>query len=195
MSMLAMERDDPIDLTGKVLIAMPDIGDSRFSRAVILICAHAEDFAMGLVLNKPVEGLTLPELLEQLDIPMQIAVPQQVVLDGGPVGRDRGFVLHSEDFCCADATMAVADNLCLTATRDVLHAIASLAPPERSVLALGYSGWGPGQIEQELQDNAWLVCDCDPQLIFADNYDDKWRYALDRLGISPGRLQSGAGHA
>ncbi|MEL7129737.1 MAG: YqgE/AlgH family protein [Pseudomonadota bacterium] len=184
-----------IDLTGKVLIAMPDIGDDRFSRSVILICAHAEDFAMGLVLNKPMQGLTLPDLLEQLDIPLTIALPDYEVLDGGPVGRDRGFVLHSEDFNCDTATMRVHDNLCLTATRDVLHAIASETPPEQAVLALGYSGWGPGQIEQELTDNAWLVCDCDADLIYAQNHAGKWQSALDKLGISPAYLQADAGHA
>lgn len=191
-----MDLDDhEIDLTGKVLIAMPSIGDERFSRALILICAHARDFAMGLVLNKPMEGLTVPDLLEQLDIPLTIDIPDIDVLDGGPVGKDRGFVLHSDDFNCDEATMRVGDNLCLTATRDVLHAIASEAPPEHCVLALGYSGWGPGQIEAELSDNAWLICDCDHRLLFEQDHEDKWLYALDQLGISPAFLQSDAGHA
>lgn len=191
-----MDADDAdIDLTGKVLIAMPGIGDDRFNRAVILVCAHAEDFAMGLVLNKPMEGVTLPDLLDQLGIPVSISVPDMEVLDGGPVGRDRGFVLHSQDFNCDEATMRVGRGLCLTATRDVLHAIASNKPPARAVLALGYSGWGPGQIEAELSDNAWLVCDWDHRLIYDEAHEDKWRYALDQLGISPAFLQSDAGHA
>lgn len=186
---------EDMDLTGKILIAMPDIGDNRFARAVILVCAHAEDFAMGLVLNNPMTGLTLPDLLDQLDIPLTISVPEYQVLDGGPVGRDRGFVLHSQDFNCDSATMQVSNNLCLTATRDVLHAIASDDPPEQAVLALGYSGWGPGQIEREISENAWLISDCDPKLIYAQDHDTKWNHALDRLGISAAHLQPGAGHA
>ena len=183
------------DLTGKILIAMPSIGDDRFSNAVILICAHAEDFAMGLVLNKPIAGITLPDLLEQLDIKTGIAMPDIDVLDGGPVGRDRGFVLHSEDFTCDRATMHIGKTLCLTATRDALHAIASSRPPEQAVLALGYSGWGAGQIEAELSQNAWLVADCDPALVYAQNHSEKWRDALDQLGVSPAFLQIKGGHA
>ena len=190
-----MSETDPIDLTGKVLIAMPEIGDDRFAKSVILICAHAEDFAMGLVLNKPMIGLTLPALLDQLDVPLTISVPDYQVLDGGPVGRDRGFVLHSEDFACDEATMRIGSNLCLTATRDVLHAIASDDPPENAVLALGYSGWGPGQIEREISENAWLIADFDTQLIFSQEHEGKWKQALDQLGISPLHLTSGAGHA
>ena len=193
--MTSRYQNEDIDLTGKILIAMPGIGDERFDNAVILICAHAEDFAMGLVLNKPFHRLSMSELLEQLEIQTQNPLPDIDVLDGGPVGRDRGFVLHSEDFNCAEATMHVGDNLCLTATRDALKAIASAQPPERAVLALGYSGWGAGQIENELSQNAWLVCDSDPELVYAQNHKDKWSAALERLGISPAFLQSDGGHA
>lgn len=188
-------HEQETDLTGKILIAMPSIGDERFTNAVILICAHAEDFAMGLILNKPITGVTLPDLLEQLDVETDIDMPELAVLDGGPVGQDRGFVLHSEDFNCDRATMHIGDNLCLTATRDALHAIASSHPPERAVLALGYSGWGAGQIEVELSQNAWLVADCDPDIVYAQNHEDKWRAALDQLGISPAFLQTEGGHA
>lgn len=191
-----MEQDEiDIDLTGKVLIAMPGIGDDRFNQAVILICAHAEDFAMGLILNKPMTGVTLPDLLDQLDVPMSLIVPEIDVLDGGPVGRDRGFVLHSQDFHCEQATMKVGSDMCLTATRDALHAIASDNPPEQAVLALGYAGWGPGQIELELSENAWLVCDADDHLVYEQDHTNKWVYALDQLGISPAFLQTQAGHA
>jgi len=184
-----------MNLTGKILIAMPGIGDDRFASAVILVCAHAEDFVMGLVLNKPMSGVVLPDLLEQLDIPTSIDLPEFEVLEGGPVGRDRGFVLHSSDFNCEQATMHVSDNLCLTATRDALHAIASETPPERAILALGYAGWGPGQIEDELQENVWLVSDCQQQLIYDQDHKHKWTKALDHLGISPANLQPDAGHA
>ena len=183
------------DLTGKILIAMPSIGDDRFSHAVILICTHAEDFAMGLVLNKPIPGVTLPELLNQMDIETDIELPEIEVLDGGPVGRDRGFVIHSEDFICDKATMHISDDLCLTATRDALNAIASKTPPRRAVLALGYSGWGAGQLEEELAQNAWLVCDPDPKLVYRQDHEDKWTKALAKIGITPTFLQSDAGTA
>ncbi len=188
-------KDIETDLTGKVLIAMPGISDDRFKRAVILICAHAEDFAMGLILNKPMPELKLTDLLDQLDIPMNIELPDMDVLDGGPVGRDRGFVLHSHDFNCDEATMHIGDNICLTATRDILHAIASDHPPKNAVLALGYSGWGAGQIEAELAENAWLVCDVDRHLVYEQDHSNKWIYALDQLGISPAFLQQEAGHS
>lgn len=182
-------------LTGRLLIAMPSIGDARFKRSVILVCAHSEDYAMGLVVNKPMEGLRLPDLLDQLDIEQTIAVPDRDVLDGGPVGNDRGFVLHSGDYQCEGATMDVADDVCLTATRDVLHAIASGTAPRTSTLALGYSGWGPGQLEMELQENAWLIGQPDAQILFGDAHDQKWEHALDLIGVSSGRLQSAPGRA
>lgn len=191
-----MEREDlTSDLTGKVLIAMPGIGDDRFQNAVILICAHAEDFAMGIILNKPMPEFKLTHLLDQLKIPVNITLPDISVLDGGPVGRDRGFVLHSHDFNCDEATMYVSDNICLTATQDVLHAIASERAPEHAVLALGYAGWGAGQIEAELAENAWLVCDVDHHLVYEHSHKNKWTYALGQLGISPAFLQQEAGHS
>lgn len=193
--MTSYEASEDIDLTGKILIAMPGIGDERFENAVILICAHAEDFAMGLVLNKPIQSLSLPDLFKQLNIEAGTPLPDMDVLDGGPVGRDRGFVVHSEDFNCAEATMHIGNNLCLTATRDALKAIASTKPPEQAVLALGYSGWGAGQIENELSQNAWLVCESKPELVYQQNHKDKWRAALELLGVSPAFLQSDGGHA
>lgn len=184
-----------MDLTGKILIAMPSIGDDRFSHSVILVCAHASDFAMGLVLNKPIAGVTMSGLLQQMDIETGLNLPDIEVLDGGPVGRDRGFVIHTEDFICDKSTMHISAGLCLTATRDALQAIASKTPPHRAVLALGYSGWGAGQLEEELALNAWLVCDPDPELVYLQNHKDKWTKALDNLGISPAFLQSEAGNA
>ncbi|MEL6474117.1 MAG: YqgE/AlgH family protein [Pseudomonadota bacterium] len=183
------------DLTGQLLIAMPSIGDDRFSRSVILVCAHAEHYAMGLVLNKPMDRLTLPSLLTQLDVEAPARLAGQIVLDGGPVGPDRGFVLHSEDFCCTDATMDVAEGVCMTATREALHAIASESPPDRAVMALGYSGWGPGQLEFELSENAWLIGPPDHQILFGDDHAEKWSRALELIGVESGRLQSGSGRA
>ena len=182
-------------ITGQLLIAMPGIGDPRFSRAVIMVCAHTEEFAMGIVLNKPMEGLKLPDLLDQLDIPMSIEVPESDVLDGGPVGTDRGFVLHTGDYQCEGATMDVAEDICMTATRDVLHAMGTRQAPQRAALALGYSGWGPGQLETELRENAWLVGKPDATLLYGSQHDMKWEHALDAIGVPSGRLQSSPGRA
>ena len=144
------------DLTGKLLIALPGIGDTRFARSVILVCAHSPEFAMGIVLNKPMAHLRLPQLFEQLDVPIEADVPDTFVLDGGPVSSDRGFVLHTDDVYNEGASLPVEGDICMTATRDILHAMGSVQPPRRSVLALGYSGWGAGQLEVELAENAWL---------------------------------------
>lgn len=182
-------------LTGKLLIAMPTIGDPRFDRSVILVCAHNSDYAMGIVLNKPIETLTLPDLFEQLDVPIEVPLPEQAVLDGGPVGNDRGFVIHSSDVQCEGATMAISQSACLTATRDILLAMGSDARPAQAVMALGYSGWGPGQLERELKDNAWLLGEPDPDLLFGGDYADKWNRALDRIGVSSGRLHAMPGRA
>lgn len=183
------------DLTGRLLIAMPTIGDNRFTRSVILVCAHQSDYAMGIVLNKPMDGLTLPDLLDQLDVPLEITVPEQAVLDGGPVGNDRGFVLHSGDFFSEGATLDVTDDVCLTATRDILVAMGSPEAPRQSTLALGYSGWGPGQLEMELQENAWLVGQPDHDILFGHDHTEKWARALDIIGVPSGRLQSSPGRA
>lgn len=183
------------DLTGKLLIAMPSIGDERFERSVILVCAHNEDYAMGLVLNKPMSGLQMPDLLDQLGIEDVAKVPAMDVLDGGPVGSDRGFVLHSDDYHCDGATMDVGEHVCLTATRDVLHALASDEAPAKAMLALGYSGWGPGQLELELRANAWLVGRSDDHILFGNEHEGKWAHALDLIGVPSGRLQSMPGRA
>ena len=183
------------DLTGKLLIALPAIGDHRFARSVILICAHSPEFAMGVVLNKPMAHLRLPQLFEQLDVPIEADVPDTFVLDGGPVSPDRGFVLHTDDVFSEGASLPIEGDICMTATRDILHAMGSRHPPRRSVLALGYSGWGAGQLEGELADNAWLVSDLDPELIFSAAHEKKWRHALGRLGIDTGRLQVDPGNA
>lgn len=183
------------DLTGKLLIAAPAIGDDRFSRSVILVCAHEDEYAMGIILNKPVEEITLPVLLEQLNVETHRDVAGQFILDGGPVGEDRGFVLHSDDYNCEGATMDVADGVCLTATRSALHALASETPPRKAILALGYSGWGEGQLEFELAENAWIVGDPSEDIIFSADHASKWSQALDKLGVDSGRLQSSSGRA
>lgn len=183
------------DLTGKLLIAMPGIGDDRFERTVILVCAHTPDFAMGIMLNRPMKGIDLQEIINQMDVPQEVDLDGVTVLEGGPVATERGFVLHTDDVVCDGATMEVEDELCMTATREILAAVASASPPRKFVMALGYAGWGPGQLEAEIAHNAWLVGAPDFDLVFGGAYDDKWRHALTRMGVDLSRLQSGAGNA
>ena len=182
-------------LAGKLLIAAPAIEDPRFSRAVILVCTHNADHAMGIVINKASEEDNLPELLDQLGVDGHDAPEDAHILIGGPVGRERGFVLHSEDYDSEGATLAVCEGVCLTATRDILHAMTSDHPPERFVLALSYSGWGAGQLEMELAENVWLVGEPDVALVYDPSLHTKWSRALARIGISPDRLQISGGRA
>ena len=182
-------------LGGKLLIASPLIGDPRFDRTVLYMCAHDETTAMGLILNRPLTGLRLSDLLEQLDISGAERLQNAPVLEGGPVDRDRGFVLHTLDVDCGPATERVGANLGLTATREVLQALTSDTPPARALMALGYAGWAPGQLEDEIGQNAWLVADADDELIFDDPADDKWARALRKLGVTPEFLTATSGNA
>jgi putative transcriptional regulator len=185
-------------LGGRLLIAMPSIGDPRFERTVILMCVHNAESAMGLVLNNPVEGLSVAELLDRLSVHAAAAGDRldQLVLAGGPVERERGFVLHTDDFATADATMPVAEGMSLTPTREVLEAMADPSRrPRRSTLALGCAAWGAGQLEQEIRDSAWLSCDADEDLVFDDDYGTKWARALAKIGVSIDHLSSQAGRA
>lgn len=186
---------EPDYLTGKLLIASPLIGDPRFDRSVVLLCAHSDDAAMGIVINKPLGDLRLPTLFDQLEVRSEIEVPDRAVLFGGPVDRDRGFVLHSDDYSSAETTFGVGPGVGLTATKDILEAMASPTPPRRSTLALGYAGWTEGQLEDEIGANAWLVTDPDDDLLFGEDYDTKWARALKKLGISPEFLTASSGHA
>jgi putative transcriptional regulator len=181
--------------SGQLLIAMPGISDPRFERALILVCAHDPDHAMGLALNRPVEGLTVPELLARLDVKSEIQAPPDLVLMGGPVERERGFVLHTDDYQ-AEYSIEVVEGLTLTATRDVLEAMAGgEGHPRRAILALGYAGWGAGQLENEIKDNVWLTCEADEALIFDGDHERKWARALAKLGVDPERLSAVAGRA
>jgi putative transcriptional regulator len=181
--------------SGQLLIAMPGISDPRFERALILICAHDHEHAMGLALNSPVEGLTVPDLLEKLQIRSTIKLPPDLVLMGGPVELDRGFVLHTTDYQ-GEFSLDVGGGVALTATREVLEAMASHnRAPAKSLLALGYAGWGAGQLEEEIKQNVWLTCDADEELIFDHDYERKWTRALAKLGVDPERLSSEAGRA
>ena len=181
-------------LTGRLLIAMPHIGDPRFERAVILICAHNSDHAMGIVINEVMDDLRLPELLDQLGVDGEQA-NDAPILAGGPVGTDRGFVLHSDDYDTPGVTLNVTEGVCMTASLDILDAMAGNDQPERAILALGYSGWGAGQIEQEIAGNVWLTADADAQIVFDNAYETKWSRALARIGVSPEMLQADSGRA
>ncbi|MBI1339735.1 hypothetical protein GC169_05940 [bacterium] len=182
-------------LTGKLLIASPWISDPRFHQCVILVCTHSEDHAMGLIINKAADEITLPELLDQLGVDGDQAPEDAPVLMGGPVGKDRGFVLHSEDYDSDGATLSVCEGVCLTATKDILHAMASDHPPERFVLALGYAGWGSGQLEEELHEHVWLIGEAEAELVYDEAFETKWVRALAGIGVSPDRLQIEGGTA
>lgn len=181
---------------------MPVMGDSRFERSVIYLCAHSAEGAMGIMVNRPAGSIDFPQLLMQLNIIEkgdQISLPDSAetmkVLSGGPVDTGRGFVLHSSDYFIANATLKINDGVCLTTTIDILKAIAKGNGPKHALLALGYAGWRAGQLEEEIQDNGWLHCDADPELIFGDNVEDKYDLALRKIGIDPGMLSNAAGHA
>ena len=181
--------------SGQLLIAMPGISDPRFERALILVCAHDRQHAMGIALNRPVEGLTVPDLLERLEIKSTIRLPPDLVLMGGPVERERGFVLHTADYQ-GEASLDVGEGVALTATREVLEAMATDAgAPSKSLLALGYAGWGAGQLEDEIKQNVWLTCEADEALIFDHDYEGKWGRALAKLGVDPKFLSAEAGRA
>ena len=189
-------------LDGQFLVAMPGMADDRFARAVIYVCAHSAEGAMGIVLNRPASDLNFPDLLVQLDIVPEaerISLPKRVgrmqVLMGGPVETSRGFVLHSPDFYIDQSTLPIDDSVCLTATIDILRAIARGEGPENAVLALGYAGWGAGQLETEIQQNGWLNCPADAELIFGASVDTRYELALRRIGIDPAMLSTEAGHA
>jgi putative transcriptional regulator len=189
-------------LDGQLLIAMPVMDDERFARSVIYLCAHSSEGAMGIIVNRPAGSIDFPQLLVQLDIinkAEQIKLPGSAedmkVMKGGPVDTGRGFVLHSSDFFIKDATLPIDDGICLTATLDILKAIAAGAGPKHAILALGYAGWAPGQLENEIQHNGWLHCPADPDLIFGDDVDEKYQRALDKIGIDLAMLSNEAGHA
>ena len=189
-------------LDGQMLIAMPSMRDERFSRSVIYVCAHSSEGAMGIIVNRPAGSIDFPGLLVQLDIIQkadQITLPENAetlqVLKGGPVDTGRGFVLHSSDFFIENSTLPIDEGICLTATLDILKAIARGDGPKSAILALGYAGWAPGQLENEINQNGWLHCAADSELIFGDDVDEKYQRALRKIGIDVGMLSNEAGHA
>ncbi|WP_373286805.1 YqgE/AlgH family protein [Actibacterium pelagium] len=184
-----------MDLTGKLLIAMPGMGDPRFDQSVVFMCAHSDDGAMGLIVNKPADQVSFKDLLEQLGIPRQSEDDGIHVYFGGPVDHARGFVLHSGDYDVPPATLHVDDSFGMTATLAILEDLAYGQGPKKSLLALGYAGWGPGQLEDEIQANGWLTCDASPDLVFGEEDGDKWAQALASMGVDARLLSADAGRA
>jgi len=183
------------DLGGKLLIAMPGMGDPRFEHSVILICAHSAEGTMGIIVNKPSDQLNFAGLLDHLEIPRAPRGRDINVHIGGPVERGRGFVLHSQDYPIGPATMQVPGGYRMTATLDILEAMARGGGPTSALLALGYSGWGPGQLEDEIRRNDWLIADAPLGLVFSADDGRKWAGALATLGVNPLTLSSTAGRA
>ena len=188
-------------LDGQLLIAMPGMSDPRFDRSVIYMCAHSEQGAMGLIINKAAPMMRFGDLLAQLDLlpdrspeppPDLLAMP---VLYGGPVEQERGFVLHSSDYKSGETSLTVSETVAITATVDILRDMARGKGPQRAILALGYSGWAPGQIEDEIQRNGWLTCEADDEIVFGLDFDARYLAALRKLGIDPAMLSSDSGHA
>lgn len=184
-----------MDLNGKLLIAMPNMGDPRFDHSVVYICDHSSEGAMGLIINKPRPNLRYVKLLQELNIEVEGIIRDKLVHYGGPVEKMRGFVLHSSDYTAGLGTIEVDGGLSMSATLEILKDIARGQGPQRSLLALGYAGWGPDQLEDEIGQNCWLTCDASSDLVFDDDNASKWEMALRTLGVSPMLLSSTAGHA
>lgn len=189
-------------LDGQLLLAMPGMADKRFQRSVIYLCTHSADGAMGLIVNQRASHISFTGLLKQLGIvgddADEIVPPDLLRMNvhvGGPVSTERGFVLHSTDYFAEDSTLEIDDSVCLTATIDILKAMAGGKGPEQAILALGYAGWAPGQLETEIQSNGWLHCPADRDLVFGPDLELKYDRALFKIGIDPSHLVSEAGHA
>jgi len=199
---LMIGRPEVGSLEGQMLVAMPTMGDQRFSRSLVYLCAHSAEGAMGIIVNRRSKSIKFTDLLVQLEVIGEedaIRLPPSLgavqVLRGGPVEKGRGFVLHSPDYHAAAATLSIDPSVSLTATVDILRAIAQGAGPRRAVLALGYAGWAGGQLEEEIQQNGWLTCAADENLLFDQDHASKYDRALRKLGINPAALVSEAGHA
>jgi putative transcriptional regulator len=199
---LGQERSHSGYLDGQVLIAMPSMLDERFARSVVYLCAHSAEGAMGIIINKPASHIVFRKLLVQLQIiedeeaiRLPAGADEIEVLHGGPVDKQRGFVLHSADFFIEDTTLPIDERMCLTATVDILRAIAKGEGPHRAALALGYAGWAPGQLDAEIQANGWLSSPAGPELIFDTPAAARYDTVMDKLGIDPAMLSSRAGRA
>lgn len=191
---MSNKKENDKYLVGQLLVAMPSMQDPRFAKSVIYMCAHNAEGAMGLVVNRTFESLTFPDLLEQLDIETTPKTKRICVHFGGPVETGRGFVLHSPEYL-QDGSLVVDSGFALTATVDILKDIAKGTGPRRCLLALGYAGWGPGQLDSEIRANGWLNVAADDELVFDDTLGTKWERAMAKIGIDPRMLSDIAGHA
>lgn len=191
---MAKSKQQQDYLTGKFLVAMPGMQDPRFEDTILYVCGHDSTGAMGLVVNKVIESISYRGLLDQLDIEVEGQVPNIPIHFGGPVEMGRGFVLHSSDYV-HDSSVKISDDVTLTATIDILKDIANNKGPKYSLLALGYTGWSPGQLENEMKENGWLEIPGDVDILFKTNLDMKRSKALIKLGIDPSMLSNVSGHA
>ena len=183
------------DYQGQLLLATPKMTDFRFEKAVILICSHSEDGAMGIIVNKPTHELKFADILNQLKIYTKVVSGDQKIYFGGPVEYGRGFVVHSPDYDSSDSSITIREEYFLTASKEILEDIANGRGPKNSLLALGYAGWGPGQLENELFSDSWLMCEPDPNLVFTLQPELKWNDGLKKLGVSPSHLATFTGNA
>ncbi|MFO1036155.1 MAG: YqgE/AlgH family protein [Geminicoccaceae bacterium] len=191
---MAVTLDERHDLSGKLLVAMPTMSDPRFTKSVIYLCAHSDEGAMGLIVNQTADNLSFPTVMSQLGIEARPGCEDTSIYVGGPVQTSRGFVLHTADYV-RESTLVIDGTFALTATIDVLRAIAEGEGPARRVLALGYAGWSAGQLDAEIQANGWLVVPADLEIVFDADNESKWNRALRKLGVDPTLLSSTAGHA
>ncbi|GBD44175.1 hypothetical protein HRbin40_01659 [bacterium HR40] len=191
-----MKPKDPNDrhLAGQLLVAMPNMADPRFARSVVFLCAHSPEGAMGLIVNRLVENVSFADIASQVGIDPDEIVAEVPVHFGGPVEPARGFVLHSADYTTA-SSLAVDEQFALTATVDMLKLVARGEGPKHCILALGYAGWAPGQLDAEIQANGWIVVPADPELVFVADNPSKWTRALRKIGIEPSLLSTHMGHA
>lgn len=187
--------DDSTDLNGKILIAMPGMSDPRFDHSIIFLCSHSDDGSMGLIVNKPSDDLTFSDLLDQLDLAKTSSDVELMIYTGGPVEPGRGFILHSGDYVSNDSTLRVSTEFGMTATMDVITDISNGDGPTRCIFAMGYAGWGPGQLEAEIARNGWLICDASDELVFGGHDQMKWSAALATLGVNPLLLSAEGGRA
>lgn len=189
-----MSMSDDHYLEGQLLLAMPGIGDPRFERAVILLCQHSPEGAMGLIINRPFQRLSVGELLQQLEVEPGEEYDNTLVHAGGPVEPSRGFVVHSNEYE-QPSTLKITDQISLTATLDILRDMAQHRGPKRSLVALGYAGWSPGQLDKELTRHGWLSCPASEAIVFDAPMDQKWSRAMSSIGIDVRMLSGEAGHA
>lgn len=183
------------ELTGKLLVATPGMGNEQFDKSVVFVCEHSAKGAMGLIVNKRAKGMALGDVLEQLDVDVAGHVKALPVYFGGPVEIARGFVLHSPDFQSSLQTVNVGMDFAMTVTMDVLEEMGKGVGPENAQMMLGYAGWGPDQLENEIAQNGWLICEATVELVFGADDSAKWALALASMGLDPLTLSATAGHA